>query len=193
MDKIIQNLDIQQPGIWFPLMVAVILLVLIILMPKRQITRRGMYITFGVVGYVGLVLDVNLLGTYFDWFDLGSRTTEGIGDLASYGIIPPCLAILYLNYLNRKNFWQYVTLFSVISLLFEIVLTQVGYMTLKGWRHWYSVPVFILIYGVWLPWHYKILQPIGGIKTEQGQCLKRHAAGIVQPAMKPLKQEKNRR
>ncbi|MEI5988508.1 hypothetical protein [Dehalobacter restrictus] len=45
----------------------------------------------------------------------------------------------------------------MLSFLYEWELTNLGYMKLKGWQDWYSIPIFILVYGVWLPWHYEVL------------------------------------
>lgn len=158
MNNFIHNLDLQQKGIWFPLVAGAIALFFILLMPKRQINWRGIYLTFGVVGFVALMLDVFIVGEYFDLFDIGDPNLEGIGDLVTYGIIPPCLAIAYLNYFDRKNKWLYVALFTIVSFLFEWELTHVGYMKLKGWQNWFSIPVYIIVYGLWLPWHLNLMQ-----------------------------------
>jgi lipoprotein signal peptidase len=114
MDSFIQNLDIQQRGIWFPLITGVIALFFILFMPKRKMNWREIYITFGVIGYVTLMLDVFIVGEYFDLFDLGDPGLEGIGDLMTYAIIPSCLAIAYLNFYDRKTKWFYVFLFTIV-------------------------------------------------------------------------------
>ena len=163
----IQNLDLQQPGIWFPLVTGAIALLFILFMPKRQMNWRGIYITFGVIGYVTLMLDVFIVGEYFDLFDIGSQDPEGIGDLMTYAVIPSCLAVAYLNFFDRKNIWLYVALFTAISFLFEWELTHVGYMKLKGWQNWYSIPVYIIVYYLWLPWHLKLIQQTHDEKPEK--------------------------
>ncbi|HCF50091.1 MAG TPA: hypothetical protein DER60_07400 [Syntrophomonas sp.] len=167
MNSFIQHLDLQQQGIWFPLITGAIALLFVLLMPKRQMNWRGIYITFGVISYVTLMLDVFIVGEYFDLFDIGDPALEGIGDLITYAIIPSCLAITYLNYFNEKNKWLYVTLFTIISFLFEWELTRAGYMKLKGWQNWYSIPVYIIVYGWWLPWHFKFINHIYGGNTEE--------------------------
>ena len=188
MEDVIPRLDLQQPGIWFPLSIAVSLLVFMIFMPKRQINWQGIYFTFGVVGYVGLMLDINILGSYLDWFDLGDSQKEGLGDLASYGLIPSCMAIIYLNYFNRQTKWSFVGLFTLLSFLYEWELTNIGYMKLKGWQDWYSIPLFILVYGVWLPWHYEVLKKTcNGITESNGRDKPAKTnLGSLQTAMKPL-------
>lgn len=180
MNEFLQRLDLQAQGIWLPLAFCGIVLLFVLLMPKRQINWAGIYFTFGVIGYVGLILDINILGEYFDLFDLGDPLKEGIGDLASYAIIPPCLAILFLNYFKPKSKWLYVAIFTCISYFFEWGLTQIGYMQLKGWRTWYSIPVYIAVYGLWLPWHFTLIKKVFDKKTEHGENAK------TQPALKPL-------
>ncbi|OPX87507.1 MAG: hypothetical protein A4E53_02459 [Pelotomaculum sp. PtaB.Bin104] len=158
MENFIQRLDLQGSGIWFPLIMGTIALAFVILMPKRQLKWRGIYLTFGVIGYVAVMLDVFFVGEYLDVFDIGDPYLEGIGDLMSYAIIPSCLAVIFLNYFNQSQKWFHVTLFIVISFTFEWVLTQVGYMKLKGWQNYYSIPVYFVVYSMWLPWHLKLIQ-----------------------------------
>ena len=188
MEDVIPRLDLQQPGIWFPLSIAVSLLAFMIFMPKRQINWQGIYFTFGVVGYVGLMLDINILGSYLDWFDLGDSQKEGLGDLASYGLIPSCMAIIYLNYFNRQTKWSFVGLFTLLSFLYEWELTNIGYMKLKGWQDWYSIPLFILVYGVWLPWHFEMLQRTCAGTITQSTRSNSLGMGLrpTQPALKKL-------
>jgi hypothetical protein len=193
MNGFIERLDLQQPGIWFPFVVSAILLFFILLMPKRQLNWRGIYLTFGVIGYVALILDINIVGIYLDWFDLGNPKIEGLGDFTTYGIIPSCLAVAFLNYFDRKGKWLYVAFFTLISFLFEWELTQVGYMKLKGWQSWYSIPVYILVYGWWLPWHLELMQKLHNRTGDQNMRNERFGVSslpIAQPAMKPLEEER---
>jgi hypothetical protein len=158
MDAFLDRLDIYATGIWLPLLFCMTVLLFVVFMPKRQIDWLGIYLTFGVVGCVGVLLDINILGEYFDLFDLGDPGKEGIGDLASYAIIPSCLAVIFINYFDKKNKWLYVAIFTGISYSYEWLLTQTGYMKLLGWQNWYSIPVFIMVYGVWLPWHHEVIK-----------------------------------
>jgi hypothetical protein len=87
MNNFVQNLDLEAKGLWFPVVVGIVALFSIVLMPKRNINWRGIYLTFGVVGYVALLLDIIVVGQYFDVFDLGNQTKEGIGDVMTYAVI----------------------------------------------------------------------------------------------------------
>ncbi|MDF2572387.1 MAG: hypothetical protein K0R55_3991 [Sporomusa sp.] len=82
MNAFLDRLDLQAQGIWLPLTFCAIVLLFVIFMPKRQINWPGIYLTFGVIGYVGVILDINIMGQYFDLFDLGAPVKEGIGDFS---------------------------------------------------------------------------------------------------------------
>jgi hypothetical protein len=158
MDKFIDNLNLDSKGIWWVLLFASIVLIFMLFMPKR-LRWREIYFIFGVVGYVTMIMDVTIMSTYLDVFDLGSKkNVEGIGDLISLAIIPSCLAVIFCNYFRWEKKWKYVALFVLISFLFEWVLVQVGYMKLKGWETWWSLPVYFVIYSFWLPWQLKLLR-----------------------------------
>ncbi len=158
IDTFIQNLDLDSQGIWWVFLFALVVFLFMLLMPKR-FSKREMYFIFGVVGYVTMVVDVTFMSTYFDVFDLGSDPqVEGIGDLISLAFIPSCLAVIFSNYYTGEKRWRYVALFVLISFFFEWVLVQVGYMKLKGWRTWWSLPVYFVIYAYWLPWQLKALR-----------------------------------
>lgn len=158
MEKFIQNLDLSSKGIWFPITLGIAALVYIFLMPKR-LTWREIYFTFGTISYVALSVDAFFMMNYLDVFDLGKEPKqEGIGDYITYGIIPSCFAIIFLNYLKEEKKWTYVFLFTLLSFLSEWMLVQVGYMKLKGWHTWWSIPVFIIAYRFWLPWHLRLIR-----------------------------------
>lgn len=167
MNTFIQNLDLQEKGIWLPLAAGTILLIFVLLMPKRKINWRGIYLTFGVVGFITLIIDIFLMAQYLDLFDIGNPTIEGVGDLMTYAVIPPSLAVVYLNYYDRGKKWLYISLFIIISFSFEWGLTQAGYMELKGWQNWYSLPVYYIIYSLWLPWHSNLMQHTNKEPIEQ--------------------------
>ena len=61
MDAFLDRLDIYASGIWLPLLFCMTVLLFVVFMPKRQINWLGIYLTFGVVGCVGVLLDINIL------------------------------------------------------------------------------------------------------------------------------------
>jgi hypothetical protein len=158
MEKFIQNLDFSAKGIWFPITLGIISLIYIFFMPKR-LSWREIYFIFGTTGYVAITIDMFFMLNYFDVFDLGrDPKQEGIGDFISYGIIPACYAVIFLNCLKQDKKWIYVILFTLLSSLSEWMLVQVGYMKLKGWHTWWSIPVFLFVFGFWLPWQLRLIR-----------------------------------
>ncbi|PMC33907.1 hypothetical protein CJ195_26175 [Bacillus sp. UMB0899] len=160
MEKFIENLDLSSKGIWFPISLGVIMLAYVFFMPKR-LSWGEIYFIFCTTGYVAIVIDVFIMLNYLDVFDLGHDIQkEGIGDFISYAIIPSCYAVIYLNYFKQEKKWLYIVLFTILSSLSEWALVQVGYMKLKGWQTWWSIPVFIVVFGYWLPWQLSLLRKV---------------------------------
>ncbi|WP_342048795.1 hypothetical protein [Bacillus sp. OTU530] len=157
MEKFIQNLDLSAKGIWFPIVLGAISLLYMLFMPKR-LSWGEIYLTFGVGGFLSVTFDVIIMANQLDVFDIGDPTREGLGDFMSYVVIPPCYAVIFLNYLRKENKWMLVALFTLLSFLSEWILVHVGYMKLKGWHTWWSIPVYIIIFGFWLPWHLRLIR-----------------------------------
>lgn len=167
MDKLIENLDLTAKGVWFPIVVGIISLLFMLFMPKR-LSWQEIYLTFGVVGFVTLVIDVIVMSTWLDLFDLGSKPhIEGIGDLISLAIIPSCMAVIFLNFLIPEKKGMYVALFTLISFIFEWTLVEAGYMKLEGWNTWWSIPVYLIVYRFWLPWQLDLIRDASGITQKK--------------------------
>lgn len=167
MDKFIENLDLSAKGVWFPIVIGIISLLFMLFMPKR-LSWREIYLTFGVVGFVTLVIDVIIMSTWLDIFDLGSKPNiEGIGDLVGLALIPSCIAVIFLNFLKQEKKWVYVAIFTLLSFLYEWTLVQVGYMKNKGWHTWWSIPVYIFVFGYWLPWQLGLIRNSSGISDKK--------------------------
>ncbi|MBT2695911.1 hypothetical protein J7E79_00415 [Bacillus sp. ISL-40] len=157
MEKFIQNLDLSAKGIWFPIIWGIIVLIFVLFMPKR-LTWREIYLTFGVGAFISVIMDIAIVGYILDLFDLGNPIKEGLGDLISYAFIAPCYAVIFLNYYKPDKKWLYVLLFTLISVVSEWILVQVGFMKLKGWHTWWSIPVYLVVFGFWLPWHLRLIR-----------------------------------
>lgn len=148
-NKMIDNLDIAAKGVWFPIVVGVVLFLFMLFMRKRLSWREILFI-YGIIGFLTWMTD-NFVAGIIDAFDLGDPQKEGIGEIFTYGIIPPSLAVISLNYKGNKK-WVSAIFFTVLSLLFEWGLVQVGYMKLKGWVTIWSSPVYLGMFGLILPW-----------------------------------------
>ncbi len=164
--KILEKMDLTAVGIWFPISVGIALFLFMLFMPKR-LSWREIYLTFGTVGYVTWVIDLPFMAAYFDLFDVGAPKVPGIGDVITYGVIPSLLAVIFLNYFKHEKKWRYVAGFTLLSFLFEWALVQVGYMNLKGWVTWWSIPVYFFVYGFWLPWHLGLMRKLNGVEDKK--------------------------
>jgi hypothetical protein len=143
-------------GWWYPAVLSLILLLFVIFMPKR-ISWKEIYITFGVIGFIVWMTDMTL-AVPFDIFDLGNPKKEGLPEILLFGIIPSCLAVIFLNYYNQDKKWFWVILFVITSLILEWLTVKVGLMKLKLWKTWWSTPVHFLAYSWYLPWHLKFIR-----------------------------------
>lgn len=157
MDKFIHNLDLGAKGIWFPITVSIVLVLTSLFIPKKNITWRDMYITFGIVGLFTWISDA-IVARGFDLIDLGDPTKGGIGEILSYTFIPTSLSILFINYFTKKNKWKLTILFTILSFLIETGMLFFGYMEYTGWSMFISFIVFIIAFYFLLPIHIKILK-----------------------------------
>jgi hypothetical protein len=157
MESIIKNLDLSAKGLWLPVSLGIILLFYALLMPKKEISWRELYITIGIIGLITWISD-NIFAGIFDLVDFGHPKISGLGELITYSFIPSSLAVIYLNYLNRTNKWRLVIIYTVISVLIEWAVVRVGYMKLTHWNHLFSIPIFFLVYSYILPLHFRIIK-----------------------------------
>lgn len=157
MDKFIENLDLGAKGLWFPVTVSILLVLIVLFIPKKNINWREIYITFGVVGFATWFTD-GLVAREFDLFDVGAPAKAGLGDILSYTFIPSSLAILFLNYFTRNNKWKLTIFFTLLASLVEYGMIYFGYMKYKGWHWSVSIIVFLIVFGFLLPLHIKFIR-----------------------------------
>jgi phosphatidylserine synthase len=160
MQKFIENLDLGAKGLWFPVIISILLATTALFIRKKNITWREIYITFGVVGFVTWFSD-GMIARVIDMFDIGHPKKAGLGDILSYTFIPTSLSILYLNYLTRNNKWKLTIGFTFLSLLVEFGMIHSGYMKYKGWNWYISILTFLLAFGYLLPKHISIIRSDG--------------------------------
>lgn len=160
MQKFIENLDLGAKGLWFPVIISILLTTTALFIRKKNITWREIYITFGVVGFATWFSDA-MFARILDVFDIGHPKKPGLGDILSYTLIPTSLAILFLNYLTRNNKWKLTIGFTFLSLLIEFGMIHSGYMKYKGWHWSISIIAFVLVFGLLLPKHMAIISNDG--------------------------------
>ncbi|MFS0778112.1 hypothetical protein ABC255_19190 [Neobacillus sp. 3P2-tot-E-2] len=157
MQSILNNLDLSAKGLWLPVSLGLILFLYALLMPKKEISWRELYITMGVIGFLTWVSD-SIFAKYLDLVDFGNPKIVGIGEFITYNFLPSSLSVIYLNYLKKSNKWILVIIFTVISFLIEWSVEKVGYMKLTNWNHLFSIPIFFLVYSYILPLHFRIIK-----------------------------------
>lgn len=157
MQSWIDQLDLGAKGFWYPTTVSILLVLTVIFIPKKRITWRDIYITFGVVGFATWISDAFITRT-FNWLDLGNPDKSGLGEILCYTFIPTSLSVLYLNYLTASNKWKMAIIFTILSSLVELGMIYSGYMKYNGWHWGFSIIAFLIIYGFVLPIHMRIIK-----------------------------------
>ncbi|MCY9658182.1 hypothetical protein P5G65_04550 [Paenibacillus chondroitinus] len=155
MNQIIQNMDFSK-GWWYPAILGVFLLLFIVFMPKR-LNMSEIYLTFGVIAGLVWVIDT-IFSVWLDLFDVGSPNKRGIPEFFMYTIIPPSFAVIYLNVYQEYKKLLYTILFTAVSELAEWLAVAVGIMTLKHWNPLYSIPVYLVVYYFYLPFHLRVMK-----------------------------------
>lgn len=142
---------------WYPYTLIIIFLLIVLFMPKK-LTLREMYFSLGILGFGTWLGDI-LVGDVFKAFQLGPSPNTYIIDYLFVTIIPPAIGLIYLNFLIQNKSILYKWMWVFLSFFLEWGAVLSGYMENKGWKTWYSIPVFILVFIVFLPLHLKILRP----------------------------------
>lgn len=150
------KLNLDAKGVWYILAGGVLVLGYILFMPKK-LKWREIYLTFGVVATLAFISHT-AVGVWSDAFDLGKKGGYGLADIIVMAIISPALAVIFLNYFRPEKKWRYVIIFTAISFLYEWGAVQSGYMRLKWWHTWWSIPVYLFIFGIYLPWHLRYMR-----------------------------------
>jgi hypothetical protein len=153
----VNNLDLSAKGLWFVLLISIVLFLFAIFIPKKQLGWREFYITFSTVGLTAWLAD-SIIAKMFDLIDLGNPNITGIGEFFSYTLIPSSLSILFLNQLKTNNKWLLTIMFTLISTLIEWAFLKVGYIHPNGWTWYFSIPAYIILFSYFLPLHMKIIR-----------------------------------
>jgi hypothetical protein len=127
---------------WAPYLALVINLLIIWFMPKR-LSGREIYVTWPIIALINLSSDI-ILDLYLNLYELAGPGVQILVHIievtlgASFGII-------FLNFMPIKlrAFTSYMGVWLVISLLFELLMVKVGFITYSGWVWWYSIPYYI--------------------------------------------------
>lgn len=121
-----------------------ILIIFLFVMPKKLTWRKNI-LAIPVVSYCAWIAHF-LIAVKLDFVDFGPTKEVEYPDFFLVTLIPPLLAITYLNYLKNNHYMMYAVIWSVGSFLIEYLLSLSGFMKHYEWRLWYSLPVYLLCY-----------------------------------------------
>lgn len=153
---VLDRLDLFAKGSWFIYLTGLVLFLLSIILTKN-ISRKEWILLFGMVGFCGWMSNI-ILFFLLDVMDSGDPTIGGLSDIFMFVVGPAANAILFLNYYTKSNKFTWVIIFSVISLLIEFTLVKLGFIKLKGWKTFYSIPFYIFLFRFVLPWILKLIR-----------------------------------
>lgn len=153
---VLKRLDIYAKGSWFIYLTGSILLYLSITTTKN-ISRREWFLLFGMGGFYGWMANT-IFFFILDLMDSGKPSIGGLPDIFMFVIGPATSAILFLNRYNTPTKLIRVLLFSLASFLVEYILGKLGFLKLKRWKPFYSIPFYLLVFWVVLPWTLKLIR-----------------------------------
>jgi hypothetical protein len=147
-----------------------VLTLAVFFMPKRLTLKENILI-FATVGYMSWNADL-LAGVLLNLFNLGPTPKVDPSDILLISFVPSLIAILSLNFMTN-NIWAYVIGSSAFSFFYEWLTVYVGYMKNLGWKTWYSIPVYIVVFFL-LKWYLNYIrmgtnnEPSGAIRINRG-------------------------
>ena len=143
-------------GEWYVWLLVITSILIVLLMPKKNLTWIGVFITLGVAGYLTWIAD-SIAGSVFDTFDLAKSNTTELSDSFLLSFVPACIAVIYVNFYRSRARWTFAFIFTLLSFFLELGLVTSGYMRNKSWETWYGLPVYFIAYRFFFPWFLKII------------------------------------
>lgn len=136
----------------FSAVVLILNLLIIGLMPKH-VTRKEIYITWGILSAIAIYTDLIFGHTLSDLFDFGPPGVQ-FWDLIFEATLDPSFGIIFINFMpvHRKKFIPYLLFWVAFSLCFEWLSVKVHYLNYKGWSLLYSAPIYLMVF-LYLRWH----------------------------------------
>jgi hypothetical protein len=153
---VLKRLDPFAKGSWFIYLSGSFLLFLSVKFTEN-ISRREWFLLFGMVGFYGWMANI-LLFFILDFMDSGDSSIGGLPDIFMFVIGPVSIAILFLNRYNTPTKLIRVLLFSLLTLLIEYILGKLGFLKLKRWKSYYSIPFYLVLFAIVLPWTLKLIR-----------------------------------
>ncbi|MGG0741551.1 hypothetical protein [Niallia taxi] len=141
---------------WYAYLIIEVFLLIFLIMPKK-LSLKEIYYSTGVIGFAAWLGDT-LVGDVFSLFRIGPSPKTYMIDYIFISFIPLAIGLIYLNFLIIYKSAFYKWLWVVLAFFLEWGAAASGYMVNRGWKTWYSIPVFIMVFFVFLPYHLKILR-----------------------------------
>ncbi len=141
---------------WFAYTIIGVLLLVLFFMPKK-LTLKEIYYSVGILGF-GAWLGDALVGDVFKGFQIGPSPNTYLIDYIFVSFVPLALGLIYLNFLTEIKSIAFKWVWAAIAYLLEWGAVASGYMVNKGWKTWYSIPVYVLVFVFLLPWHLKFMR-----------------------------------
>ncbi|WP_139367383.1 hypothetical protein [Metabacillus halosaccharovorans] len=143
-------------GEWYVWILVIISVFSVLLMPKKNLTWVGIFITFGVSGHITWLSD-SIVGGAIDLFDLAKKNSIELSDAFLISFVPPCISTIYVNFYTPQKKWAFALIFTLLSFVLEIGLVKFGYMENKNWETLYGIPVYFIFYRFFFPWFLGLL------------------------------------
>lgn len=141
---------------WFLLTVSIVNISFILLMPKR-LSLKEFYVSWWTVTLIAVFADV-MLGGVFDLYNYGKDGVD-LPTLLLHLVHEPSFALIFLNFLPKgiKPFLGYVTLWLIISLVYESLVIHLQILRYQGWHLSYSA-IFYVFNCFFLRWHLQFIR-----------------------------------
>jgi hypothetical protein len=143
-------------GEWFVWLLVGVSLAVVFLMPKKNLTWTGLFISLRVSGDITWFADV-VAATPIDLFDLSKKNTTDLSDAFLFTFVPSSIATVFMNFYEPSKKWLFTVMFILLSSGLEWGLVLVGYMRNLQWETWYGIPVYFLLFFFFFPWLLRIL------------------------------------
>lgn len=126
-------------------------------MPKH-LTVREMYASFVMLAWINLATDCFLSQT-IPLYYMGETPLMEWYSFIVESLMGPSFGLIYLNFLpqNEYRIPIYLSTWVTASVVFEAICVSIGYLVYTGWKLWYSIFAYIIIFFC-LRWHLNFLR-----------------------------------
>jgi hypothetical protein len=143
-------------GEWYVWTILFITIVIVLFMPKKNLTWAGVFITILLAGGMTWIGEV-LVGSIIDVFTLAKKQTTEFSETFLISFVPEGIATIYVNFYKPEKAWVWAFIFTFLCFFLELGLVKVGYMINHGWETWYGIPVYFIAFRFFFPWYLKLL------------------------------------